>query len=196
MDSIISEYLQDCKFVSITDISLESTDAHMNLKDMMTFFDYILYNVCDYENNVLNVFHETENKVDTITSELVLRSQKIIKKISSKFVKSQDEYIYFYEKYNRYIQSIFDILYERDDGMFFISNVNDSENMICIFNYKSYWKRMIQNQNSFENFSDLEMILFLSGYIYIFQTKNIMGKHTFEGIRDNIIIVYYETPKE
>ena len=196
MDLLISEYLQECKFVSITDISLESTDAHMNLKDMMTFFDYILYNVCDYENNVLNVFHETENKVDTITSELVLRSQKIIKKISSKFVKSQGEYIYFYEKYKRYIQSIFDILYERDDGMFFISNVNDSENMICIFNYKSYWKRMIQNQNSFENFSDLEMILFLSGYIYIFQTKNIMGKHTFEGIRDNIIIVYYETPKE
>lgn len=196
MDLLISEYLQECKFVSITDISLESTNAHMNLKDMMTFFDYILYNVCDYENNVLNVFHETENKVDTITSELVLRSQKIIKKISSKFVKSQDEYIYFYEKYKRYIQSIFDILYERDDGMFFISNVNDSENMICIFNYKSYWKRMIQNQDSFENFSDLEMILFLSGYIYIFQTKNIMGKHTFEGIRDNIIIVYYETPKE
>lgn len=196
MDPLISEYLQECKFVSITDVTLESTDGHMNIKEMMTFFDYILYNVCDYENNVLNVFHETKNKVDTITSELVLRSQKIIKKISSKFVKSQGEYIYFYEKYKRYIQSIFDILYERDDGMFFISNVNDSENMICIFNYKSYWKRMIQNQNSFENFSDLEMILFLSGYIYIFQTKNIMGKHTFEGIRDNIIIVYYETPKE
>jgi hypothetical protein len=192
MDSIISEYLNESKFVSITDISLDSSDRIMNLKEMMNFFDFVLYHRCNYEQNVMENYLQIETPLDTITPDLIQRCQNIIKKISLKnTITKHAEYSHFYEKYKRYIQSIFDILYEKDDGIFFISNVNDTENMMCIFNYKSMWRTILQNQESMDKFTDLDMIMMLSGYIYIFQTKNIMGRH-FDGIQDSIIIVYYE----
>lgn len=174
LSDILSRVIQECSFVHIFDIPYDVIN-YSSLNDICQFFDFVIYNISKLDHYVLqtfdDIFPHIKNK--SLSRSDIIMSLSICKTLyMPKTTETENIYTGFYEKHKQLIDAIFSSCVDKEKCLFFIFSPVFPKEILALVSYKSDWIQMLKTRDNFSNFSELDLLIFLSGYVYLFKTQN------------------------
>jgi hypothetical protein len=87
------------------------------------------------------------------------------KMIENKFIE-----IYNNNKYK--LDCLFMAVQNNDKCIFYIYIPKYPDDILILTCYKNRWLEILKNNENMSKFSDMDILVFLSGYVYLFRSKN------------------------
>lgn len=175
---IFFHVIESCSFVHLLDVDLVIPDYY-TINDITKFFDFCLYHISKYDNHVLSAFETLDTQVSFSNKTAVVlgdieKAVSVCKGLA--MPKSRDieqTFTHIYEKHAKLLDGIFECCATKDKSLFFIFSPAFPQDILMLISYRQVWLDLFGSEaNPFREFSDLDMIVFLSGYVYLFKTKN------------------------
>lgn len=198
LKQIFFKVIEECSFIHLMDVELflPHGSAH---NDITSFFDFCLYNISNYDRHVLSTFDSLQsgpipgNKTSVCVSD-IQRAISLCKTLSiPRDPHVESLYTSIYQKHAKLLDSILDCCATKEKSLFFIFSPSFPDDILMLLSYRQQWIDAFSFEgNPFEGFSDFDMIVFLSGYTYLFKTKNPF-KNTLNESLDSgkLYILYY-----
>ena len=190
---ILYKVIEECTFVHMFDIDY-TVPPNSCINDISQFFDFLIYNISKLDRMVESMFEQVSASLShSISRADILAALSLCKRISlPKSAVVESLYTSLYQKHALILDSIFSSCLEKERCLFFIFSPVFPKEILVLLSYKSAWISALQTVGSFASFSELDMIIFLSGYVYLFKTKNPFGDRLDENLDDKrIYILYY-----
>jgi hypothetical protein len=87
---------------------------------------------------------------------------------------------------------MFETCCNRDKCLFFVFCPNFPDDILLLLSYKEKWTETLRKNISLSDLKELDLIIFLSGYTYIFKSKNIFNNVLNNSLDQNkIYFLYY-----
>lgn len=174
LNEIFLDTIEECNFVHMIDIEFPMPN-HYRFNDMLKFFDYYIYNISKFDNVLMHEYEDlSQNYELNIKKNDLLQAAGFLKKISMPLDSDTENiFVFTYEKHKKILDDIMSICLSRGKSVYFIFSPNFPDDLIILMSYKERWLNTVKQNISFENFSELDVLIFLSGYIYLFKSKNV-----------------------
>lgn len=193
LNHLILESISNMNFKTITDIKL---DFYINdFGEIVQFFDYLLYHISKYDENLLREIEENKEINNLYVSETELSvGMKLLKTLSMpKKTEVETKFIQIYNKQQKYMDAMMSIIQQNTQCAFFVVHPNFPQECLYIINYKKKWLDFFkaENENKTENISEVDFLILLSGPVYVFKSDNVFQKILEPIMQHNYLYILY-----
>lgn len=194
LNTVILESITNMNFKTVTDLKL---DFYIyDFGEIVQFFDYLLYHVSKYDENLLREIQENKEINNLYISETELSvGIKLLKTLSMpKKSEIEQVFIQIYNKQQKYMDAMMSIIQHTDQCAFFIIHPKFPKECLYIINYKKKWLEFfnIENENKKVDISEVDFLILLSGPVYVFKSENLFQKIIEPVMQNNhLYILFY-----
>lgn len=193
INKIIMETIENTEFVHMFDFEFQ-VFVDYTFDDITKFFDYCLYNISKIDHNVIENYNQICQEYHlNIKLQEIKFANALMKSITiPKNTDIENLYMDIYNKHINVLENMFNTCCSLGKCVFFIFCPNFPNDILLIISYKDKWIDTIKKNISLSDLKELDLIIFLSGYTYIFKSKNIFNNILNSSLENNrIYILYY-----
>ena len=193
INKIILETIDSTEFIHLFDIDFPVPPEY-NFGDITKFFDYCLFNISPIDRCVMEIYQELEKEYEMNIKKTDIKfANSLMKSFTIPKEKEVEElYISLYTKHKNILENMFETCCNRDKCLFFVFCPNFPEDILLLLSYKDQWTETLKKNISLSDLKELDLIIFLSGYTYIFKSKNIFNNVLNNSLDQNkIYFLYY-----
>lgn len=193
LNYVILETISELEFKTITDLKLDFPIHDFN--EIVKFFDYLLYHISKYDENIIREINESEIKNELYVSDTEISvGIKLLKTLAlPKNEEMQNYFINIYNKQKNYLDAILNIISQNEQCAFFVVHPKFPNDCLYIINYKKKWYEFFNkvNENKMNNVSEVDFLILLSGPVYVFKSENVFKKILEPVMKNNYMYILF-----
>jgi hypothetical protein len=193
INKIILETIETTEFIHLFDIEFP-VPSDYTFNDITLFFDYCLFNISKIDHYVMETFGVISREYETnIRLSDIQLANSLMKSLTIPKDKDIEEiYMRLYTRHKNILSNMFHTCCTAGKCMFFIFCPSFPDDVLLAVCYKDKWIDTLKNNISLSDLKELDIIIFLSGYTYIFKSKNIFNNVLNQSLDKNkIYFLYY-----
>lgn len=174
LNEIILDTIENTNFVHMIELDSIYIDDNYKYTDIIKFFDYLIYHVLKIDELMIKDFKDLselfEMNVKLNQVESCLYVMKSFSLPNEKMIENKFIEIYNNNKYK--LDCLFMAVQNNDKCIFYIYIPKYPDDILILTCYKNRWLEILKNNENMSKFSDMDILVFLSGYVYLFRSKN------------------------
>lgn len=193
VNDLILHVIDKTQFVHLFEISISLPDTEQ-FNDIVKFFDYYIYHISKIDELILQDFRDLSSEYELNVKESEIRSGiYIMKSMALPHDKQiEEKYMAIYMKHKSQLDSIFTGIQMNEKCIFYIYLPKFKNDIIILVSYKEKWLDFIKTNQNFGTLTEIDFIIFFSGYVYVFKSKNPFQNIFSQVDSDNkLFIMYY-----